>query len=138
VTAVLLAASSPSAGQVDPILAAATGAAIVAVALSIAVAIDALRDLREVIRLGIGDGRRRIARTEFQFEVARTTVAGLLLLVAWTATMNDRQPSTIGVLARLAFLSAFVVISLDGLAALRYRVWLRASYDSPSDHPKKG
>jgi hypothetical protein len=123
--------------DVDPFLAAAVGAAVVALCLSLGVAVDAYRDFVYVRREGIGNGRRRIARTEFGFEVARVTVAALLLWVALAATnASAYRPSTISVGSRLAFVAAFVVISLDGLAALRYRVWLRASYDIPSDHPR--
>jgi len=124
--------------DVDPLLAGAAGAALVALSLSIAVALDAWRDLKYVRKAGIGDGRLRIAKTEFRFEAARVTVCALLLAVALSATVASAyRPPGIEPWARAAFLASFVVISLDGLSALRYRVWLRASYDPPSDHPRR-
>ncbi len=132
--------SLPLLETVDPWYAGAVGAAMVALLVALAVAHDAYRDLTYVRRLGIGNGRLRIARTELRFEIARTVVVALLGIAAIATTIltAGRGPVDLEPLAfapRITLLSAFLVIVWDGIEALRYRAWLRSTYAPPARTP---
>lgn len=126
---------------VDPWYAASVGAAVIALVVAIVVARDAYLDLLYVRRLGIGNGRLRIAKTELRFEIARTSMVALLTVTASAAAFlraDDLAHGPVPLLElapRIGLLGAFVVIVWDGLEALRYRAWLRSSYVPPRDAP---
>lgn len=118
--------------ELDPYFAGAFGAGLVALAVAAFVLRDAYLDLQAVKAAGIGNGRLRIATTELRFEIARTVVVACLTVTAaaaaFTAAGIGDDLTPLQIVPRLGLLTAIVVIVLDGLAALRYRAWLRETF----------
>lgn len=123
--------------HVDPYFAGASGAALVALGVSIFVLRDAFLDLKAVQAAKIGNGRLRIARTELRFEITRTVVVALLattsISAAFTAAGIGRVLTWLELVPRTGMVLALAVIAIDAVSALRYRYWLRQTFHP--EHP---
>lgn len=125
-------------GDLDPYYGIATGAAILALVVSLAVLRDAYIDHRTVRRLGIGNGRARIARDELLTELARTGViisVGASVTAAAVLAGPIGDVTLLGLVPRVGIIVAFVIITLDAIGNLRYRAWLRSAYGPGVDGP---
>ena len=112
----------------DPFYAGASGAVLVALAVAVVVLRDAMLDLSAVKRLGIGNGRRNIARNGVRSEAVRILV--LILILTSTGSRAFRGPSgpdleILGLIPRLAMIVLAGALAVDAVTELRHRVSLR-------------
>lgn len=122
--------------DLDPFYVGATGAVAVALAVTIVVLRDALLDLAAVKRLGIGNGRRTIARAGVRGESVRVGIILLLATVTVSRALRGPAPDDLGLFAiipRLAMAVIAGVLAVDSVIELRYRISLRTRHRTQAE-----
>lgn len=103
------------------LLASGAGAALTAAAVSVFVLREAVLDLQAVVRSGVINGRRAVARREVEAETARMAALLLFALAAGSsmvASPDDAVAPPAVVVGLSAFLVGQVVLAVDSVRAL--------------------